>query len=1387
MSVSVVLANYHLLMPAKCRLDTIFSNQSCRIVYLFALISCASLTTVAQSQNVGSSSELPSMSQSDAATSDNKFPNHTPFQNPSGPPESPIIGSNATSDGDKIEQATATLDSKLFFSHNDSRDLATHAKLVDQPRRQQQAPQLISSPNASLGSSTKRTNQVENTTSLTILEDDYLQTPIALNNSDMTTPVSSTRFKFIDESGQETKPDLESRTPIYSTTSQTSESISSSQSELQSTLDTTTSPTPFGGARAELNRSRVVSRDTRTGLAKPSQIDKMQSLASESDGIELPQNHQQESYPKVLESIRQSLDAEDSLRIRDAVEEINLKLANDTYQTPFGSNQKHQDENNQSDRASSVASSETSDMLADLYNVINYYKENNNSTVNDDDTRNSGQSYVSPSTPVAYGDDLQQDNLLQPDLVNVQKIGYSFKTGSMPSRELHGQANKSADIYDEMRLGSSLAATIKNNNQGNNRKKNAELDGVATTTKPLEDPDKTSPKKIPAPVEPGRESNLKASHIPPYTFNQYPQWILKNYLINRAMPEEHGLQSLSTKLKNQNSLYDRLRQTDNLANEKSPKVKGRQSDQQPIGKIQYYLANDALGSTPDHQSVRLFEASGSASRDRLASNHFKKVDGFVNISGGLSEVKKQDTKGCNNGHNDDCQLDASKADTKLSKPDSNAQQVSVKGRRENSQRPLMKQPVMSEQDQIESFNKQINERNKPNKSPSKVTMQLQTDQLVKLSTNISKNLPQQVGKRDKISAPQIIRVQSADETTFDELPQPVTVGEQARYQGNPFRLISPKPVDITQMNSYPGSQSIDIRPKHHPGNELDDNSVALANQDYSMASVAPFNVDALNEELKKKLILKTIEAAAQNRNLPVVIYNNMKQIGFNPNSISRARLYAELLSSMNTADSQPAKQPHVSVSQIRSPAVDMALAPLYSPTSASLPESSNLQQTYASSMAQPTSIQDQLAQQLASDHDDIPQGTTLAGLSNGSTQLPSQGSRTNLNQQMKLVGPEQFYRWALNRMPDLVPIPLAATVPGYLIRLPNGQILAAALTDSLSIQGIHKDTLKPAYKNYLSKRFRNLLKSYQTTQQAAAGGGGQKLPDESTSNGVLSKGLINHLEGDSSVSPIIVQAPQSQYQQLLQLHNEQQQRQQQQSQQLSSSNDDKSSNTGTGFFVRNILKLKRPSKELSNEITLSDSQRVRKSVANRDKLKGDNSKQLNKLTGSASTLTDLELASLPLAEPNEPVFSFADESQLLDSISDYPDLGMLSRISHLSPFAYDHHITRSSPAASLSDMMDTSGEPTRSTSELQSADNNDDEDSQQPQVLMPRLSKFATKLAKLLWGRTFLVDDLIRRKRKREIQVPPPGGFEPPTFWLTAKRASRLRHGGLCLCDKGQK
>ena len=41
----------------------------------------------------------------------------------------------------------------------------------------------------------------------------------------------------------------------------------------------------------------------------------------------------------------------------------------------------------------------------------------------------------------------------------------------------------------------------------------------------------------------------------------------------------------------------------------------------------------------------------------------------------------------------------------------------------------------------------------------------------------------------------------------------------------------------------------------------------------------------------------------------------------------------------------------------------------------------------------------------------------------------------------------------------------------------------------------------------------------------------------------------------------------------------------------------------------------------------------------------------------------------------------------------------------------------------------------------------------------------------------------VQQKHKGNKNIAPPGGLEPPTFRLTAERASRLRHGGkLCYC-----
>ena len=37
---------------------------------------------------------------------------------------------------------------------------------------------------------------------------------------------------------------------------------------------------------------------------------------------------------------------------------------------------------------------------------------------------------------------------------------------------------------------------------------------------------------------------------------------------------------------------------------------------------------------------------------------------------------------------------------------------------------------------------------------------------------------------------------------------------------------------------------------------------------------------------------------------------------------------------------------------------------------------------------------------------------------------------------------------------------------------------------------------------------------------------------------------------------------------------------------------------------------------------------------------------------------------------------------------------------------------------------------------------------------------------------------IMKKSKTKEKKYPPPGGLEPPTFRLTAERASQLRHGG---------
>ena len=55
------------------------------------------------------------------------------------------------------------------------------------------------------------------------------------------------------------------------------------------------------------------------------------------------------------------------------------------------------------------------------------------------------------------------------------------------------------------------------------------------------------------------------------------------------------------------------------------------------------------------------------------------------------------------------------------------------------------------------------------------------------------------------------------------------------------------------------------------------------------------------------------------------------------------------------------------------------------------------------------------------------------------------------------------------------------------------------------------------------------------------------------------------------------------------------------------------------------------------------------------------------------------------------------------------------------------------------------------------------------------MDTYAYKISLIYYTYIFLGFSFKEIQQKR----PPPGGLEPPTFRLTAERASRLRHGGL--------
>lgn len=455
-----------------------------------------------------------------------------------------------------------------------------------------------------------------------------------------------------------------------------------------------------------------------------------------------------------------------------------------------------------------------------------------------------------------------------------------------------------------------------------------------------------------------------------------------------------------------------------------------------------------------------------------------------------------------------------------------------------------------------------------------------------------------------------------DDLNFDDYPGPLTIGELAGHHGVPFRLRIP---DETSYKLPTNSRSrIPME-----SNQYEDyvytalggtGANNLASESVNSNNIGTAHID---EEIKKKLALKTIEAITQYPELSKTLFNN---------------LYNSLDVASYSAPEQPV---------IRAPQQMLKPVPNWSKIYASLLNNNNVNLPMEATSSQgslpvilPPSNNQFLGLEsnllnLAHNHHHYSNDHILTATTNRiNSTTPTLLAPMNHQQ-----APHQN-KWALTRMPDLIPIPLAATVPGYLIRLPNGQILAAALTNSFSIQGIQKGPLSHGYKKFLNQRFKNFIKP--SNHKPSMSGG--------------------YMTADSGMNPVILPAPSKLITTTVKNSPS--------SSSSSTSNADKvlSSSGSGGLFSRGVLSQLGFSR--SNQRPISSASGKSKATNFQSDNKVTTAHKLVKLTGSdalqTTPISDQELASLPMADFNEPVFSFADESQIIDSSPEYTPVAAAS-------------------------------------------------------------------------------------------------------------------------------
>ena len=440
--------------------------------------------------------------------------------------------------------------------------------------------------------------------------------------------------------------------------------------------------------------------------------------------------------------------------------------------------------------------------------------------------------------------------------------------------------------------------------------------------------------------------------------------------------------------------------------------------------------------------------------------------------------------------------------------------------------------------------------------------------------------------------------------------RPLTVGELAQQHGVPFRLKSPLGDDYRIASSY------DDHGMPAESGSYED-FVYLPYKHKQEGSVSeqylPGTSLKLDDELKQRLAMKAIEAVTRDSEFANHLFGN---------------LYGSQMSNpLPSASSLVGAHPTLSSHNETSPALRKLYTNLLN---------ANGVTAYNHLLHQPSSYP-----MLASPSISVSQEHSNAMMlsqatnDNGAPEVDYKNQRP-----VSLVIADLADKWALSRMPDLIPIPLAATVPGYLIRLPDGKILAAAMTNSFSIQGIQRGPLTANYKNFINRKIRSLIKPPVGKHSAVA---------------------AHNLGADTRPRPIVVAAAsQSNNAQKHYNHREK----------------------ASGLFSRGVLSqlgFSRSYHQRPNGTTNRDSSS--KNRANRHKIV-----KLTSSPFSTPSFSDHELASLPIADVNEPIFSFADESQLIEPPPEYhiPMAGSTAHQSALfSNFGASQDLIQSATTAAL--------------------------------------------------------------------------------------------------------